>query len=104
MIDDFIRAIRLRQLVELAFFSQEDNAQLTRRCAPMDYGPSRRAKDQSDRFHVWDYESDVGPHTLSLLPDQVTGLRVLEEHFDPAEFITWAPIDWFVERDWGEYS
>jgi len=69
----------------------------------MDFGPSRRAADKSDRFHMWDYESDKRNHTLSLLPDQVISIEVLNQHFDPAEFITWQ-TDWFVPRDWGQYS
>ena len=104
MIQEFIEAIKERRLVEVSFFSKEDNAQLTRRCAPMDFGPSRRAKDQSDRFHMWDYESDVAPHTLSLPQDQVISIRVLDELFDPAGFVTWTPINWFIDRDWGPYS
>lgn len=104
MIEDFINAIRLRQLVEVVFFSKEDGAQLTRKCAPMDYGPSRRTSDQTDRFHLWDYESDEGPHTLSLLPEQILSMRVLDQVFDPADFVTWEPIDWFISRNWGQYS
>ncbi len=101
--DQFIAAIRSKRLVRITFFSKEDQGYLTRLCAPMDYGPSRRAKDQSDRYHLWDYESDEGSHVLSLLPSQVQSIEVLDEHFDPAEFVTW-PTAWFVSRDWGPHS
>ena len=104
--DRFIQAIQERRKVRLTFFSKEDGRPLTRLCAPMDYGPSRRAHDKSDRYHLWDYESDTGRHTLSLNPDQVQDIACLDDYFDPAEFITWSTTDspWFVSRDWGPYS
>lgn len=102
----FIAAIHSKNKIRLTFYSKADGTQLVRTCAPMDYGPSRRAKDKQDRFHFWDYDSDTASHTLSLLPDQVVQLQVLPDHFDPAEFVTWntATSPWFVARNWGAYS
>ncbi len=92
----------------MTFVSKEDaGLYLTRTCAPMDYGPSRRTKDRSDRYHFWDYDSDSpgGRHTLSLLPGQVVSIEEADEHFNPAEFVTWdPPYDWFYPRDWGQFS
>lgn len=104
--DEFIQAIRDKRKVRLTFFSKEDGGLLVRKCAPMDYGPSRRAKQKNDRFHFWDYESDTQRHTLSLNPEQVSKLQVLAEGFNPSEFITWSTKDspWFISRDWGQYS
>jgi hypothetical protein len=106
MLDEFIQAIGDRKKIRLTFYSKEDRSQLVRTCAPMDYGPSRRAKDKSDRYHVWDYDSDMRIHTLSLLPEQVIRIDVLEDKFDPAEFVTWDTSNspWFIKRDWGQYS
>lgn len=103
---EFIKAIQSRNKVRLKFFSKEDGATLTRTCAPMDFGPSRRAHDKSDRFHLWDYDSDAKRHTLSLLPEQVQSIEVLPETFEPAEFVTWstASSPWFVARNWGAHS
>ena len=72
----------------------------------MDYGPSRRAKEKNDRFHLWDYESDTHVHTLSLSPNQIQRIDIMDETFDPGEFVTWnlATSPWFVKRDWGQYS
>lgn len=86
--DIFLEAINNRQKIQLVFFSKEDNANLTRICAPFDIGPSRRAKDKSDRYHVWDYDSDTERHVLSLLDVQVVSITVLEEQFDPADIIS----------------
>ncbi len=102
----FIQAIHDKRKIELRFHSDEDGHPITRKCAPMDYGPSRRAKDKTPRFHSWDYESDRWPHTLSLLRGKIISMDVLDERFDPAEFITWNAVasPWFVPRDWGVYS
>jgi hypothetical protein len=104
--EKFIEAIHAKKKIRLTFFSKEDNSQIVRKCAPMDFGPSRRAHDKSDRFHLWDYESDKTNHTLSLLPDQVVSMVVLDEVFEPSGFITWntKTSPWFVPRNWGEYS
>ena len=103
MKDKFIAAIHSKSKIRVTFFSKEDRRNIVRLCAPMDFGPSRRAADKSDRFHMWDYESDKKNHTLSLIPNQVVSIDVLDQNFDPAEFITWS-TDWFVQRDWGQYS
>jgi hypothetical protein len=92
--EKFISGIDSCQKVVLTFVSKEDGGQhLVRTCAPMDYGPSRRTKNKSDRYHFWDYDSDSpeGRHTLSLLPEQVVAMDLSDELFDPAEFMAWDP-------------
>lgn len=103
VVSDFKNAIYSKNKIELTFYSKEDGHQLKRLCAPMDFGPSRRARDKSDRFHLWDYESDKTNHTLSLLPEQVISMVVVDKCFDPKEFVTWEP-KWFTPRDWGDLS
>ena len=103
MRDKFIEAIHSMNKVRVTFHSKEDGVTLSRVCAPMDYGPSRRAHNKDDRFHSWDYESDQQNHVLSLLPDQVISIEVLPDTFEPAEFVTWPP-NWIITRDWGVYS
>lgn len=105
-LDQLIQAIKDKNKVRVKFYSKEDAGILERMCAPMDYGPSRRASNKSDRYHFWDYESDKTQHTLSLLPEQVISIETTDEEFDPAEFITWnvSASPWFVGRDWGIYS
>jgi len=101
--DDFITAIQNKTKICLTFRSKEDGHNLVRLCAPMDYGPSRRAHNKNDRFHLWDYESDQKNHALSLLPNQIVNMEFISETFDPSEFVTWE-TNWFVFRDWGRYS
>jgi hypothetical protein len=99
---EFVRAIRETRLVRIGF-AAADGVYRVRACAPMDIGPQRRYADKTPRYHVWDYESLDGPHTLSLLPEQVGEFQVLEATFEPGEFVTWSPT-WHVPRDWGAYS
>jgi len=105
-VNDFEEAIRSRRKIRITFYSKEDGHNLVRTCAPLDYGPSRRARDKSDRFHMWDYDSDTRSHILSLFPNQVATLEVLDEAFEPADLITWdvTSSPWFLPRDWGAYS
>lgn len=100
---NFIKAIHDNKKVRVTFFSKQDNNILVRTCAPMDYGPKSNAHDKSNRFHLWDYDSDSTQHTLSLLPIQIKKIETLQEEFNPAEFVTWK-TNWIIKRNWGIYS
>ena len=104
--DQFIEAIHDRRKVAVRFFSKQDGRVLTRKCAPMDFGPSRLAEGRHFRFQLWNYEGDEGPRPLSLLPGQLRHIVVLEERFDPGEFVTWdtKAARWVLPRDWGTHS
>ncbi len=95
--DRFIQALKSKNKVKIAFYSQADRQTLVRICAPLDYGPGKSAKDRSDHFHVWAYEDVGGANLLNLDPEQVRRLEILDEEFDPADFI------WFLSRDWGQH-
>jgi len=71
-----------------------------RKCVPFDYGISRKYKDGEDRFHFYDLDSPDGKHNLSLLPEQIQNVNLLNENFDPADYVKWTP-NWIVDRDWG---
>jgi len=102
----FLATLHEKRIVILRFYSKEDKSSIIRACAPMDFGPSRRAKEQSNRYHFWDYDSDTGRHPLSLLPEQVIEIQDAYNSFDPAEFVTWNILTspWFLERNWGKFS
>ena len=103
MYQEFIEAIHQKKKIRVTYFSKKDNATISRLCAPMDYGPHKRFPDKGDRFHVWDYEGSAGPHPAPLDPEQVQRIEVLDDTFDPADFVTWE-TDWVIPRDWGQYS
>ena len=102
----FIGAIHARKKVRIRFFSKEAGACITRTCAPMDYGRSGKALDFRNKFHVLDCESGDKPAPLALDGSHIEELYVLEETFDPAEFVTWdlTASPWVVKRDWGTHS
>lgn len=102
----FTQAINTKSKIQVTFFSKEDNTSLTRLCAPFDIGPSSRAKDKTDRYHFWDYDSDTGSHNLSLIDEQVINIKILDEKFEPSHIITWnfKPNSWYLQRNWGAYS
>ena len=95
----FIAAIHSKNKVLVSFHSKEDEQVIDRKCAPMDYGPIRNSKDNDDRFHFWDFESDKKPHPLLLRPEQIVRIKVLQETFEPRTFVTWVPM-WMIRRNW----
>jgi len=104
--EDVIAAIHSRRTVRVTWPSKDDGGFIqTRRCAPMDYGPARISNDGMPRYHFWDLESDSGAnHVLSLRDHQITSVDVLDEEFDPAEFVSWTP-NWHVPRSsWGPFN
>lgn len=103
MHDTFMTALHSKKKICITFYSKEDGHTLERICAPFDYGPSRRSKDQSSRYHMYDYTSDSGSHVLSILPAQLKSIAITEDLFDPLDLVKWSP-NWFIERDWGSVS
>lgn len=103
MLEQFIQSIHDKRKIKLTFYSKQDNSPLVRKVAPMDYAPSSKAKDKSNRYHFWDYESDTANHTLSLLTEQIITMEFTTEYFEPSEFIRWA-TNWSIKRNWGIFS
>jgi hypothetical protein len=99
----FIEAIHDTKKVCVRFYSKADSGVLDRVCAPMDYGPGGEIEDGLNRYWLWDYANDPGPHAQGLLPQQIVDLQVLGEVFDPAQ-LSVRPPRWFIPRDWGSPS
>jgi hypothetical protein len=99
----FIAAIHGRQKLQVDFYSKKDETNVTRICAPFDFGPKAREKSQVNRYHFWDFFSPSGPHTESLEASQIKSICIIEELFDPGAIVRWVP-NWHVQRDWGKYS
>lgn len=101
--DKFLQAIHTLKIVKVTF-NAHDKGVITRKCIPFDFGPSRRnLSPNPDRFHFYDLNSPEGRHTLSILPEQIISIEIIDENFDAAKYVTWKP-NWFVARDWGLYS
>ena len=99
---DFISALESTSLVELTFNSKE-KGEITRICAPMDYGPWARSSSNEDRYHFVSVDSSSGTHPISITPEQVVHMEVLEKKFSLKELVRWQP-NWHYARDWGMYS
>lgn len=103
MLETFLKGIQEKRYLSVDFVAKEDNILRNRKCVPFDYGASKRAKDKSDKFHFLDLSGPQGSHTLSILPEQVYKIELLNENFEPSDYVNWSP-NWIVERDWGIYS
>jgi hypothetical protein len=101
--DIFIEALHAQRKVEMTYDSQKDGTIVSRTAAPMDFGPRANEKVPTDRYHFWDYDSPSGAHTSSLEAGQIHSITILDDTFDPADFVKWTP-KWHVDRDWGSYS
>lgn len=107
--DEVIQAIADLREVRVTWPSKEDGGAIqSRRCAPMDFGPSRRGSDPAPRYHFWDAESDSGrAHPLILLASQIAKVEVLGSSFDPSTFVAWDlnKSPWYVARTtWGNFN
>ncbi|WP_353095846.1 hypothetical protein [Tissierella praeacuta] len=80
-----------------------EKREIVRQCIPFDYGTSRKYKYGFDRYHFYTLNSPEGNHNLSVLPDQVLNIELMNKTFDPADYIKWKP-NWIIDRDWGDYS
>ena len=102
----FLDAIASRHRLSVQFLHRKQQRQLTRVCAPLDYGPLRGAIDRADLYQLWDLEGKQKPHNLALAEADIVAMTRLEETFEPGAIITWAfkPNAWHVPRDWAEFS
>ena len=100
--ETFLHAITNKTVIELIFNSKEKGV-ITRKCIPYDFGPS--SKSSKIKYHFHNLNSPKGPHPLPVLPEQIIEIKLLNESFDPANYVTWKPpYNWFIKRDWGIYS
>ena len=108
--EHFLKAIHEKKVLRVKVNSDEKGIIIIiiiiiiRKCIPFDFGPSRRYKDGLNRYHFWDLDSPEGSHTLSICPEQLLEIEILDEIFNPQDYVTWRSINWFVKRDLGEFS
>ena len=101
-LDVMYQAIDEKKLVEVVVNTYEKGI-VTRICIPFDYALSSRAKDGKMRFHFYDLDSPNGRHNLSVLPEQLISIKILNRGFNPNDIVTWTP-NWTYKRDWGNKS
>jgi hypothetical protein len=102
----FLDAIATKRRLSVRFFHRKEGREMTRVCAPLDFGPLRGAREPVEMYQLWDLEAKRKPFNLALAESEVLEMTVLDETFEPASIITWAfkPNAWHVARDWAEFS
>jgi hypothetical protein len=100
--DIFLKAINEKCVVMVSVDTFE-KGKISRKCIPFDYGPSGIFNDDLDRYHLYTLDSPKGSHNLSILPKQLLHIEILEEQFNPEDYITWKP-KWHIKRNWEKYS
>lgn len=98
----FIEAIHKKKLVKIVLDTEEKGI-INRKCVPFDFAISKKYNDGKERFHFFDLDSPDGQHNLSILPENLKSLEILEELFNPADYVKWTP-NWAISRDWSIYS
>lgn len=104
MKENFLNAIDNKLKIRVTFDAKE-KGQITRICIPFDFGPSQKVYtiDKTDKYHMLDLDSPDGRHNLGLIESQINSIEVLDETFDPSEYVKWQP-KWIYQRDWGDKS
>lgn len=102
----FLDALAAKRRVSLRFFSKKERREMTRVCAPLDYGPLRGAEKPIAHYQLWDLEGKRKPLNIAVTAEDVRSVTMIDDTFDPAAIITWTfkPKAWHIERDWGEFS
>ncbi len=106
-IEPFKQAILERHKVKVIINRKTKSTPLIATCAPLDFGPSRNSPGGIDQFHFYKYAwKHHAAHNMSIDVDRLIKLTVLDEAFDPAEFIDWDVSEkpWLFPRNWGVYS
>ena len=91
------QAIERKKLVAIVA-DTDSSGRIERKCVPYDYGASSSGKVC---FHFKTLDSPTGGHIFLCLEKKLIDIKLLDDDFDPAEYITWTP-NWHIERDWGE--
>ena len=99
--DIFVRGIIETKKIELTFLSNESQANVVKRCVPVDFSPGKRARDTSELYYFWDFESGQSNYLLSLPPDAIIKMELIDEEFNPKDFVTFWKKVWYIKRDWG---
>jgi hypothetical protein len=83
----FVRALREKKKVKLTFFSREQGCNAEKVCGPIVYSRPL-ARDDSDSYYFWDFDSGESEHLLCLSAPQIVSMELAEEPFDVLEFFT----------------
>ncbi len=103
--EKFLKAIDEKLKVKITFNSKSKGV-ITRICIPFDFGPSQKsdAIDKSNKYHLLDLDTpEPKEHNVPVSENRMMVIELLEENFDPADYVTWDP-KWIYPRDWKDKS
>lgn len=86
--DIFLKAVEDHRKILLTFSTDPHGGNKVRLVGPMYYGLSRLAQDSLKRYHFWDLQRNQTNNLFNLLPYQIVTMKLTEEDFNLADFIT----------------
>ena len=72
--DIFVKGIVETKKIVLTFVANENQDDVVKRCIPVDFSPGKRARDTSELYYFWDFESGQSDYLLSLPPDKIISI------------------------------
>ena len=97
----FVKAINEKKKIKMLKRDKEWNI-VEKYYIPWDFAIWKKLKDKTEKY--WNYNIE-DEHTSPTNQEDVVKIVVLDETFDPADYIDWeGPYDWAIKRDWGIYS
>lgn len=108
---NFLQGITEKRKVLITYFSQKEEKNVTRLCAPFDFGPKRMPKSiicsdyadgGADKYHFWDFDGPSGWHISSKDPQEIREIQIMDDSFDPRALIDFTKLrcPWHIERNW----
>jgi len=73
-------------------------------CIPLDFGPTEHSYYGESLFHCMYFNGDGSIQVVRIRPKLVNGIEILEQSFNPEEFIDRDTIRdvWSIKREWGK--
>jgi hypothetical protein len=97
----FMDALEAKETVLVTFWSKSSNEIKTRCCAPIDFGPWKHCRWNDNRYHMWDFDSEEGPHPLVKGAKQIVSIVRHGIPFNPRMFVKRGETPaWSTPRNW----
>lgn len=97
----FVQAINEKRKIKMLKKDKEWNI-VEKYYIPRDFASWKKSKDDVERYRNYNIEDK---HTSQTKQEDVIEIVILNETFDPDEYIDWSwPYNWSIKRDWWTYS
>ena len=82
----FIEAIEKKRIIKLTYSNKDNHQHLSKEYAPLHYSKGKIEGDNLDSYYIWDFETTLDSHFLSLPPSQIIKMELAEGKFDIEDF------------------